>query len=282
MKLIHHTLLVAAVLLAAPLLHAKGAESSISKQLDGLRQLPEAQTPAAALKAATDIRALPAGEAKVRLADTLAHLVTEGDLGAEALQATADALSEALAGSPVPAKKDQPPPPYVDLARLVRYEHLTTTLKDPLYAKASENLVNEEKDIAKADFTLKDLHGKVYKLSELRGKIVMVNFWATTCLPCRQEMPILDSLYTHFESQGLMVLSITNEKLFTVGSFLNAGKYHPAVLIDADGDVAKQFHITGIPRTFLFNRDGTLLSVAIDRRTQRQFLDMLSQTDLHP
>jgi thiol-disulfide isomerase/thioredoxin len=281
MTSLHRTLLVAGILLAAPLLHAKSAESSISNQLDGLRKLPEAQIPAAALKIAKDIRALPAGEAKVRLADSLSHLVTEGDLGNEALQATADALSEALSGSPVPAKNDQPPAPYADLARLVRYEHLTTTLGDPLYAKASQKLADDEKEIAKVDFSLKDLHGKVYKFSDLRGKIVLVNFWATWCEPCRQEMPILDSLSTYFQSQGLVVLSISDEKLFTVGSLLAPGKYHPTVLLDPGGTVAKQFHITGLPRTFLFNRDGSLLAVAIDRRTQRQFLDMLSKTDLH-
>jgi thiol-disulfide isomerase/thioredoxin len=279
---IHRTLLVAALLLAAPLLHAKNAESAITKQLEGLRQLPEAQIPAAAIKIAADIRALPGGESKVNLADRLVHLVTEGDLGAEARQATADALTEALAASPVPAKNNQPPAPYIDLARLVRYEHVTTTLNDPLYVKATETLADEEKEIAKADFTLKDLHGKKYTLSELRGKIVMVNFWATWCAPCRQEMGVLDSLYGYFGPQGLIVLSITDEKLFTVGSFLAGGKYRPPVLLDPDGVVAKQFHITGVPKTFIFNRDGSLLSVAIDRRTQRQFLDMLSLTDLHP
>jgi hypothetical protein len=54
------------------------------------------------------------------------------------------------------------------------------------------------------------------------------------------------------------------------------------VLIDSDGKVHKLFHIEGIPRTFVINRDGKLLSEAIDQRTQRQFLKMLSGTDLHP
>ena len=134
----------------------------------------------------------------------------------------------------------------------------------------------------KADFTLKDLHGKKYTLSELRGKIVMVNFWATWCGPCRLEMPELDTLYTHFQSQGLVVLSITDEDPFKVNSFIAPNGYHPPVLIDSKGEVHKQFHIEGIPRTFVINRDGKLVAEAIDQRTMRQFLVMLSKTDLHP
>jgi thiol-disulfide isomerase/thioredoxin len=172
--------------------------------------------------------------------------------------------------------------PYMDLARLVRYEHVTATLDDPLFAKAAQVLAGEDADIEKADFTLKDLHGKKVTLSELRGKIVLVNFWATWCGPCRLEMPDLDALYTHFQPQGLVVLSITDEEPFKVSSFIGPTSYHPPVLLDPDGKVSKQFHIDGIPKSFVFNREGKLVAVAIDQRTQRQFLDMLSKTDLHP
>jgi len=110
----------------------------------------------------------------------------------------------------------------------------------------------------------------------------MVNFWATWCAPCRAEMPELDAIYTHFQAQGLVVLSITDEDPFKANSFVAPNKYHPPVLIDADNNVHKLFHVEGIPRTFVFNRDGKLVAEAIDQRTQRQFLKMLSETDLHP
>jgi thiol-disulfide isomerase/thioredoxin len=282
MKLRHRALLAAALLHSAALLHGQVSASSITNGLKGLRGLSVDKRPAATLKLAMDIRTQPTGPDKVRLAYSLAGLSTEGDAGHDTLQAVADTLSAALAESPVPAKGDRPPAPYSELANLVRYEGLTTTLADPLYAKAAQTLVDEDAEVQKADFTLKDLHGKRVTLSELRGKIVMVNFWATWCPPCRAELPELDSLYTHFQSQGLIVLSITDEDAFKANSFIAPTGYHPAVLIDSTGDVHKQFHIEGIPRTFVFNREGKLVAEAIDQRTMRQFLAMLSKTDLHP
>ncbi len=163
----------------------------------------------------------------------------------------------------------------------MHYEQVTTTMTDPLYVKAAQMLVDNDAALDKADFTLKDLKGKKVTLSELRGKIVMVNFWATWCAPCRVEMADLDSLSRYFAPQGLVVLSITDEDMFKVGSFLGGAKYFPTVLLDGDGKVHQQFHVTGIPNTFLFGRDGKLLAVAIYERTRRQFLEMLSKTDLH-
>ena len=282
MNSIRHILIVAAtVLLTAPLLNAQVSESAINKQLEKLRALNTQQRPAATIKLAADIRTLPAGAKKVDLANNLASRVTEGDQGAAALQAVADALSQALAESPVPAKGDQPPAAYLELASLVRYKNVTTTLKDPLFVKAGQVLIANDADVEKADFTLKDLHNKKVTLSELRGKIVVVNFWATWCPPCRLEMPDLNWIYDHYKSQGLVILSITSEDVFTVGPFVVKAGYDPPVLIDAGGKVAKQFHVNGIPKTFIFNREGKLVGESIDQCTQRQFLDMLGNTDLH-
>ena len=273
---------LAAVLVALPHLHAQASLSKIAGELGKLRSLSDQQRPIATIKVATEISALPPGMEKVKLAYGAANLVTEGDQGQDALQTVADALSKALAETPVRGKNGQPSDPYLELARLARYEHVTVSLDDPLYKKANEILAADEADVAKADFTLKDLHNKKWTLSELRGKIVLVNFWATWCPPCRVELPALDAIYTHFQSQGLVVLSISDENPSTVGSFLAPANYHPPVLIDSDGAVHKQFHIVGIPQTFVFDRDGKLVAVAIDECTMRQFLGMLAQAGLQP
>ena len=78
------------------------------------------------------------------------------------------------------------------------------------------------------------------------------------------------------------MLSITDEQQFKVGSFFAGKKYHPTVLLDFEGKVHKQFHVEGIPRTYLFDRDGQLLGETIDQGTAKQFLTMLNKTDLHP
>jgi peroxiredoxin len=236
----------------------------------------------ATFKLANDIRTLPAGPDKVELANALANLSTEGDSGHDTLQAVADTLAKALAESPVPAKGDQPSYPYTELATLIRYEHVTTTLRDPQLTKAGEILASNDAEIEKADFTLRDLHGKKVTLSELRGKIVLINFWATWCPPCILEMPDLDVIYTHYQSQGLVVLSITDEDPVKVNPFISRMGYHPPVLLDTDGKVHKLFHITGIPKTYVFNREGKLVGEAIDQCTQRQFFEMLAKTDLKP
>ncbi|MGD0798058.1 MAG: TlpA disulfide reductase family protein [Acidobacteriaceae bacterium] len=275
-------LLFACVLPVSVALHGQATESSITKQISGLRAVPDAQRPAATTKIAIEIRTLPAGLPKLNLAIALSHLSTEGDPGSETLQAVADTLAQAVSQCPQEAKGDRPPEPYMELAKLARYEHITTDLKDPVLDKADAVLAADEADVQKADFTLKDLHGKKVTLSVLRGKIVLVNFWATWCPPCRKEMSDLDLIYTHYEQEGLVVLSLTSEEGFVVNNFITQAQYHPPVLLDDGGKVAKQFHVDGIPKTFVFDRDGKLVVESIDMRTQRQFFAMLAQAGLQP
>ncbi len=262
---------------------ADPTEASINKQMQGLRALPTDQRPAASLQLAKDIRTLPAGLPKVRLANGLVGLTTEVDAGAPTFQAVADTLSQALTETPVPPKSPDAPPSsaYMNLARLVRYMHVTTALDAPQLTKASQILVADEDDVRKADFTLKDLHGKKFTLYELKGKIVLVNFWATWCPPCRHEMPNLDAIYTHFKDQ-LVILSITDEEAYKVNTFINQASYHPPVLLDSDQKVHKMFHINGIPQSFVYDKDGKFVDETIDELTQRQFLQLLAKAGLHP
>ena len=280
---ISSTLFFAAILTAVPYLHAS-ANARIKGELGGLRALPDQQRPKATIDVAKEIDALPPGKDKVGFADQAAQMVTQGDQGRDTLQTVADTLSKALKETPVPAKGDQPPMPYMDLAKLARYEGVTVSLDDPLYKKANDTLAANEADIAKADFTLKDLNHQSWTLSQLHGKIVLVNFWATTCIPCNKERPVLDAIYTHYQNEGLVVLSITDESALTVVPFLTGKDYHPPVLTDTNEAVHKQFHMVGagIPQSFVFNRDGKLVGIAIDQSTEKQFFALLGNAGLKP
>ncbi len=296
--------LIALFLVASPALRGQATESSINKQLQSLRvvagppmpgaspddqkqAIPDAQRPTVILQAAKDIGTLPAGPGKVKLAASLTQIATAGETGLEALQATADTLAQALKETPQqPGKDGLPPMPYMELAKLARFAQIKTSLSDPQLTKASEILVANDADIAKADFTLKDLNGKKYALSTLKGKIVLINFWSTQCISCKKEMQDLDLIYTNYEPQGLVILSITGDNPFATNKYLASKGYHPPVLFD-DGKVAKDFHVDemhpeGLPRTFVFDREGKLVGESIDMCTQRQFFLMLGKAGLQP
>ena len=272
------------LLLAAPAaLLAQATEASITKELQGLRALPTEQRPAASLKAAKEIETLPAGLPKVKLAYGLSGLTTEVDAGVPVFTAVAQTLAEALQQNPLPPKTpDGPvPAPYVELAKLIRYMHAEATLDSPLLAKAFATLDANDADVAKADFTLRDLKGKPVTLSSLKGKVVLVNFWATWCPPCRKEMPDLDVIYTHYKDQ-LVILAISDEDMSKVGPYISQTNYHPVVLLDPGGKVAKEYHVDGIPKSFVYDKSGKFVAQSIDELTQRQFLDMLARAGVQP
>ena len=132
-----------------------------------------------------------------------------------------------------------------------------------------------------ADFTLTDLHGKAWALKDLRGQVVLVNIWATWCPPCRSEMPDLESIYKRFKKDGLIVLAISDEEAGKVKQFVAEYGLSYPILLDSDKSVHKQYTIEGLPRSFVYDRDGKLVAQAIDMRTKKQFLDMLELAGLH-
>ena len=255
-------------------------EKPIAEQIRGLRALPDDVRAEATRKLALQIRQLPVTPNKLRLANSLAMLSTEGDFGHDMLQEVATTLAAALREQPLAPEKDQPSRPYVELAELVRYEHVQVTLDDPQFAAAVSKLEADNARRDQADFTLADLDGKTWTLKDQRGRVVLLNFWATWCPPCRKEMPDLEKLYQQFKGQGLMILAISDEGPSKVRPFIAQQKVTYPILLDPGRKVNELFQIQGIPKTFVYDRNGKLVAQSIDMRTRRQFLELLAQAGL--
>jgi len=256
-------------------------EKAIVKEIEGLRALPDDVRAQTTRQLALQIRQLPVSPSKVTVALDLASLSTEGDFGRDTLQEVTTTLASALRERPVPAgSAAEAASPYVALAQLVRYEHMQTSLDDPQLAKATAQLVAADAERQKADFTLTDLSGKKWNLKSLRGKVVLVNFWATWCPPCRKEMPDLQSLYNRFKDQGFVILAISDEEASKVKPFLAEGHFTYPVMLDPGEEVNKLFQVVGIPKSFVYDREGKLVAQSIDMRTERQFLEMLAAAGL--
>jgi peroxiredoxin len=251
-------------------------EKPIAEQLRGLRQLPDDVRARTTKQLAIQIRRLPVTASKVSLANMLANLSTEGDFGHDTLQEVATTLAEALRELPAPG----PTRCYVELASLVRYEHVQASSDDPQFAAAMAKLEADDQRRQQADFTLTDLQGKAWTLKDLRGKVVLVNFWATWCPPCRKEMPDLETLYNRFKDQGLVILAISDEDAGKVKPFIAERNVTYPILLDPGRKVNELFQIEGIPKSFIYDRNGKLVAESIDMRTQKQFLEMLEQAGL--
>jgi peroxiredoxin len=250
-------------------------EKPIAEQIKNLRGLPDDVRANTTRDLALKIRALPSAPNKLRLAMGLAGRATEGDFGHDTLQEVTTTLELAI--------KEQSPSdqdPYLELASLVRYEHMNASLDSPQFSAAMKRLENEDRERNSVNFTLTDLNGKSWTLKDLRGKIVMLNFWATWCPPCRKEMPDLESLYTRFGPQGFVILGISDDDPDKVRAFIQKqGTTYP-VLLDPGSKVNQLLHINGIPKTFVYNREGKIVAQSIDMRTQKQFLEMLERAGL--
>jgi thiol-disulfide isomerase/thioredoxin len=256
------------------------AETAIVKEIRSLRAMPDDLRGAKTGSIALEIRALPVGRGKTMLAMGLASRATEGDPGRANLQAVTTTLAQALREAPEPEVNGKAAYGYRELAGLVRYEGMEAGLDSSELRQALDTLAAEDAELDKKDFTLKDLHGKSWTLSDLHGKVVLVNFWATWCPPCRKEMPDLDALEKKYGPQGLVVLSISDEPETTVAPYVAKTNYGPTVLLDPGAVVAKEFHVEGIPHTFVFGHDGKMLAQSIDMRTRGQFEAMLARAGL--
>jgi peroxiredoxin len=107
------------------------------------------------------------------------------------------------------------------------------------------------------DFTLHAADGRNVRLDELRGQVVLVNFWATWCGPCREEMPRLDQLYAKYRKSGFVLLGVNiDDNPATALSTAQKLNVSFPILLDTDKKVSKLYNLTDMPSTVVIDRDG--------------------------
>jgi len=116
------------------------------------------------------------------------------------------------------------------------------------------------------DFSLNTPEGETYTLSELRGKAVLVNLWATWCPPCRAEMPAMQKLYDEFNDQGFVVLAVNmtyQDNPTAVVPFVQENGLSFPILIDGTGIVGEKYELRSLPSSFFIDRNGIIQEVVI-------------------
>ncbi|MDZ7750862.1 MAG: TlpA disulfide reductase family protein [Gammaproteobacteria bacterium] len=119
------------------------------------------------------------------------------------------------------------------------------------------------------EFTLPDMDGEPHSLADYRGQVVLLNFWATWCPPCREEMPSMERLYQALEDDGFAVVAVnqfeTPDHVFAYTGQLEVDPTFP-LLFDSDSSVANSFRVVGLPSTYVIDKQGRVRYRAIGGR----------------
>lgn len=130
-----------------------------------------------------------------------------------------------------------------------------------------------------ADFSLTDLEGRIHSLSQYRGKVVLVNFWATWCKPCTTEMPAMQATYDRLRDKGFVVLAVNElEDEARVRDHIRTYGHTFPVLLDRDNRVANQFGVFGLPVSVFIDESGVVQEyIKGGLLTEQKIIEVLSR-----
>ena len=124
------------------------------------------------------------------------------------------------------------------------------------------------KGVPAPDFTLPGLDGQMVRLADFRGKVVLLNIWATWCPPCVEEMPSMEALYQKLKAEGFEILAVSVDVsgAQAVRPFMEKHRLNFPALTDTDGTVKSLYQTTGVPESFIIDKDGTIVEKIIGPR----------------
>jgi peroxiredoxin len=144
---------------------------------------------------------------------------------------------------------------------LVLFTERPAWAKDPLFRAMEVAHVGWETPAP--EFSLATPEGKTTTLTQLQGRVVFLNFWATWCPPCRVEMPAMERLHKEFKDRGLAMVAVDiGESSKQVARFMKEFRLSFSALLDVDSAVSSRYRVQGIPTTFLIDRGGRVVGVA--------------------
>ncbi len=138
--------------------------------------------------------------------------------------------------------------------------------EDDLFSKIGVLQINEKKNAP--NFRLEDLKGRKIELKNFRGKVIFLNFWATWCGPCKEELPSVETLYQQFKEKNFVFLTISvdYEGRKPVKEFIEKHRYTFPVLLDHKYETLDLYKVKGIPTTFIIDKKGRMIGRAVGPR----------------
>ncbi len=170
--------------------------------------------------------------------------------------------------------------------------NLSRTRRETKTVEEKEEKENEEVSVVMApDFTLMDQFGNTHTLSEYKGKVVFLNFWATWCGPCRSEMPEIQKLYEEYgvNNEDVVILGVANPKTDTfsaskegtveeITAFLNDNGYSYPTVMDMTGEIFAQYGIRAYPTTFMIDANGNVYGYVSGALSEDLMRSIITQT----